>query len=42
MIDFRLLIVLAPIVASVAWTAFWLFRWGVFNLDNVPALLKGD
>ncbi len=36
--DLRVLLVLAPIVFSVLWTAFWLTRWGVFKWDVLGGL----
>tara|TARA_B100000700_G_C14890298_1_gene782401 strand:+ start:964 stop:1095 length:132 start_codon:yes stop_codon:yes gene_type:complete len=36
--DFRVLIVLFPILFSVGWTAFWLTKWGVFKWDVLGGL----
>ena len=36
--DFRVLVVLFPIIASVVWTAFWLTKWGVFKWDLLGGL----
>jgi len=38
--DLRVFIVLFPIVASVAWTVFWLTKWGVFSWDISSGLKK--
>ncbi len=36
--DFRLLLVLAPVIFSVAFTDYWLRRWGVFVWDGRPTI----
>ena len=35
--DFRLLLVLAPVLFSVAFTAYWLSQWEVLKWDNKVA-----
>ena len=38
MINLRLLLVLTPVIFSVAFTDYWLRRWGVFVWDNGPTI----
>ena len=38
MINLKLLLVLTPVIFSVAFTDYWLRRWGVFVWDNGPTI----